>query len=128
MLKTNGGQALVSQSLNSPGREQAPDVERHVSHLREYVPIKLRESLERAVARYQRFDALCDAEDPKSFSAHQSGCRAALAHIHLLIKLIEWSCSDKCFEPHEKVNSELDQLLSEARFALSEEPNQKNEE
>ncbi len=89
--------------------------------LREQLAKDLAGSLKRALASYHRFSACCVADDPKSYAAYQSGCRAALAHIHLLIKLAEWAGSDLKTDPAEISDADLDRLLSEARTALNAE-------
>ena len=89
--------------------------------LREQLAKDLAGSLKRALASYHRFSACRVADDPKSYAAYQSGCRAALAHIHLLIKLADWAGSDLKSDPAEISDADLDHLLSEARTALSAE-------
>lgn len=107
--------APYSSDLNDMGGEQPLD------DLRNQVAAGLSRSFSSALESYRRFNALCAPDNPRSYVAQQSGCRAALAHIHLLIKLAEWAERDRCTVFTEAGHGELDHLLSEARMALSEE-------
>ena len=76
--------------------------------------------LEQAVRSYSRFAAECFPEDSKSFVAYQAGCRAALAHVHLLVKLAQWTRSTE--EDSSPLETEqLDQMVREAEDALAKE-------
>jgi hypothetical protein len=69
---------FMSQSLEEKSREK----------IAKFLPDALKHSLE----SYHRFiisDELPD--DAKSFSAHHSACKVAIAHIELLLKLAKWA-------------------------------------
>jgi hypothetical protein len=68
--------------------------------------------------KYRAFSACCPTDDPKEFIVHQSGCRAALAHINLLIKLGESSFSDGFSDGFDENDQELENLIEEARVSL----------
>lgn len=77
--------------------------------------------LGKAMAAYARFAEDCPTDDPKTFLAYQAGCRAALAHIHLLVTLARWARpavgdSTPGLDPYQ-----LDQLVAEAEAALRRE-------
>jgi len=78
----------------------------------------LPERIEMATANYRRFTAADPPEDTKAFAAHESACRASLAHIHLLMRLARWgeSTSDPSSAYSER---NLDQLFGEAEMATS---------
>lgn len=74
--------------------------------------------LEKAVRAYSRFVVSPPPEDSKGFVAYQSGCRAALAHVHLLVKLAHWArpasaCGEEALE-----SDQLERLVQEAEAAL----------
>lgn len=75
--------------------------------------------LARAIGTYGRFANETPPEDSKGFVAYQAGCRGALAHIHLLVKLAHWARAtiDDEFVAGEFEN--LDRLVREAEEALN---------
>jgi hypothetical protein len=78
--------------------------------------------ISKAMREYGRFAMDRPPDDPKGFIAYQAGCRAALTHIHLLLKLAIWARSS-----HEDANSpldaeQLDRLVREAEAALHNDP------
>lgn len=46
---------------------------------------------EKALSTYAYFVTTPPPDNLKEFAAFQASCRAALAHVHLLIKLAEWA-------------------------------------
>jgi len=74
--------------------------------------------LARAIGTYGRFANETPPEDGKGFLAYQAGCRAALSHIHLLVKLAHWArgAADDEFVAGEFEH--LDRLVREAEEAL----------
>lgn len=59
--------------------------------LRRDVLQRLPALLARALAVYAEFAATPAPAEAKAFTAFQASCRAALAHVHLLVKLAEWA-------------------------------------
>jgi hypothetical protein len=74
------------------------------------------------VRGYSRFTTDRPPDDPKGFVAYQAGCRAALTHIHLLVKLAHWarSSSGEGTSPFDA--EQLDRLVREAEAALRNDP------
>lgn len=114
-------------SDSTPPSAEGIDNAAGAQDVREQLAAGLAGSLERALASYRRFSACCDADDPKSYVAHQSGCRAALAHIHLLIKLADWAGSDRAADHANTGDADLDRLLNEARLALATDDDEENQ-
>ena len=73
--------------------------------------------LDRTINGYRRFSTVDSPDDVKSFAAHHAGCRAALAHIHLLVSLARWIESADGSQ-REGARDDLDRLLAEAENAL----------
>jgi hypothetical protein len=61
--------------------------------LRKDVARRLPDLIDKALAAYAHFAGTLPPDDAKAFAAHQASCRAALAHVHLLVKLAEWARS-----------------------------------
>lgn len=60
------------------------------SAMRVKIAQSLPEAFDAAIQSYQSFFAQDHSESAKSFSAHHSACKAAIAHLQLLIKLADW--------------------------------------
>ncbi len=79
--------------------------------------------LERALAGYGRFAASMPPADTRGFVAYQTACRAALSHIHLLVKLAHWARPGAVESgPAAADADQLDRLIREAEAALEDEP------
>jgi hypothetical protein len=76
----------------------------------------------RAMRGYRRFTMDRPPEDPKGFIAYQAGCRAALTHIHLLLKLASWAMSSHPDETSMFDAEQLEGLVREAEAALHNDP------
>ena len=76
----------------------------------------------RALRAYSRFTTDRPPEDPKGFIAYQAGCRAALTHIHLLLKLASWAMSSRPDETSVFDAEQLEGLVREAEAALHNDP------
>lgn len=74
--------------------------------------------LVRAIETYGRFANEVPPDDSKGFVAYQAGCRAALAHIHLLVKLAHWARAATDDELAVDECEQLDRLVREAEAAL----------
>jgi hypothetical protein len=81
--------------------------------LRQGLPALIRH----AMAAYRRFSGGPPPHDAKSFLAYQAACRAAVAHIQLLIKLADFVHGEGA---DDDAGQELDRLLVAAREALGE--------
>lgn len=68
------------------GRDVAPQ-DGARAKIAKYLP----DAIERAIQSYREFYAQETATDAKAFSAHHSACKAAIAHIELLLKLAAWA-------------------------------------
>jgi hypothetical protein len=77
--------------------------------------------LEKALSTYTYFANTTPPEGAKDFTAFQASCRAALAHIHLLIKLAQWarSVSDDGCALYASDDEHIHKLIEEAETALS---------
>lgn len=78
--------------------------------------------LDRALSAYDYFANMTPPEGAKDFAAFQANCRAALAHIHLLIKLAQWAQSVIADGSQTTVANDehIRQLIEEAETALSQ--------
>lgn len=93
-----------------------------VSDLRRDLRHGLPALLRRAIDSYHRFSAGPAPEDTKSFVAYQAGCRAAILHIQLLLKLAACAESDGAATaagPTE-ADAELETLIETAKAALDD--------
>ncbi|SOD92537.1 hypothetical protein [Caenispirillum bisanense] len=52
---------------------------------------RLPERAAAAVAAYDAFSATPAPDDAKGFAAHHAACKAALAHVEVLVKLLRWA-------------------------------------
>lgn len=52
---------------------------------------RLPERAAAAVAAYDAFSASPAPDDAKGFAAHHAACKAALAHVEVLVKLLRWA-------------------------------------
>lgn len=74
--------------------------------------------LARAIGTYGRFANEIPPEDSKGFLAYQAGCRAALSHVHLLVKLAHWARASIDDDSAVDEFEHLDRLVREAEAAL----------
>lgn len=58
-----------------------------------------------AIQSYQEFYGQKTPDDAKAFSAHHSACKAAIAHLQLLIKLAAWVEEDANDVDMERLNA-----------------------
>jgi hypothetical protein len=78
--------------------------------------------LAKAIRGYERFAVDLPPEDVKAFVAYQAGCRAALTHIHLLVKLAHWARPHGDEEAPTLDDEQLDRIVREAETALRNDP------
>lgn len=100
----------------SPGDQAA----RAVTDLRQDLRHGLPALLRRAIDTYRRFSAGPAPEDAKSFVAYQAGCRAAILHIQLLLKLATCAEGEGAATRDEatETDAELETLIETAKAAL----------
>jgi hypothetical protein len=92
--------------------------------LRQDMMARLPRLLDKALATYTYFAGTPPPEGAKEFAAFQTSCRAALAHIHLLIKLAHWAQTARgeagCGE--NSADDQITRLIEEAEAALDRFP------
>lgn len=78
--------------------------------------------LDKALSTYAYFASAPPPEGAKDFTAFQASCRAALAHIHLLIKLAQWAQSVAADNDPSGADEDerIHRLIEEAEVALSQ--------
>lgn len=74
--------------------------------------------MEKALTGYRLFAAEVQPKDPKGFAAHHAACRAALAHMELLVRLARWAEADE--NSKAEADEDMTKLIAEARMAISE--------
>jgi hypothetical protein len=89
------------------------------SMFRDELRDSLPQLLRRALASYTSFVALPSPEDAKSFAAYQASCRAAIAHVQMLLKLLEWTRSDGGGSAELAWDEDIEELVGEAERALA---------
>jgi predicted HAD superfamily Cof-like phosphohydrolase len=75
---------------------------------------ELEATLRQVVQDYHAFVQAGPQGDPKTFTAYHAACRAALAHIDQLLKLLR-----DASEPGEAVAQEAAELLAKTRAAIA---------
>jgi hypothetical protein len=75
-------------------------------------------AIERAAQSYRRFSEQDEGEGAKSFSAHHSACKTALAHLLALSKLTQFL--DKRDPLRSMGDDDLETLLRQARHTLAD--------
>lgn len=73
-----------------------------------------------AADSYRGFAAAAAPDDAKGFAAHHAACKAALAHMELLIKLAQWAEDDTTDQPPPGDVDTVERLLATARSAIAE--------
>jgi hypothetical protein len=74
--------------------------------------------LSKAILDYSRFTTGSPPDDAKGFVAYQTGCKAALAHIHLLVKLVQWALATNEDDITANEAEHLERLVRDAETAL----------
>ncbi len=97
----------------------APEDE-YIQSLRRELLANLPGLIGKAIRGYERFTANPAPDDAKGFVAYQAGCRAALAHIHLLVKLAHWARPSDVEAAPPFDGAQLDRLVREAEAALGD--------
>ncbi|SDG43300.1 hypothetical protein [Roseospirillum parvum] len=105
-------------------KKAPPDAESLRAELAALLPPRLGD----AARAYDRFVGAASLEleaDAKAFAAHHAACKAALAHIEVLIKLIRWAEAPAAgpeasgAEPGAELGDDLGRLIAEARAHLA---------
>lgn len=86
-------------------------------NLKQALPQKIAE----AIASYNEFTMMDVPEDAKSFSAHHSACKSAMAHIDALLKLARWSEEEFLKDDKSREKDDLSILLKKAKEAIGQE-------
>ena len=111
MQSSDVGDVFSPLVIDSAGMNIALDSFRH--NLSAHLP----GFLDKAANGYRRFNAVDPADNAKAFAAHHAACRAALAHIQLLLSLVRWvETADGSLR--EEARDDLDRLVAEAQIAL----------
>lgn len=76
--------------------------------------------LSKVTCEYRDFTKTQNSGDVKSFAAYQTACRAALTHLQLLIKIAMWAQPDIGKNIAIDDESDLDQLILDARTAIQD--------
>jgi hypothetical protein len=104
----------VEISMTTP-----PTAAADLSAARERLRASLPETLHRALDAYDAFAARPVPDDAKEFGAWQSGCKAVLAHIDLLLKLAGRVGLDLSGPTDDRPDA-LSDLLARARAAVGD--------
>jgi hypothetical protein len=99
-----------------------------LSAARDRLRASLPETLHRALDAYDAFAARPVPEDAKEFGAWQSGCKAVLAHIDLLLKLAGRVGLDLSDPQADGEADALADLLARARAAVGDGVDEDQEE
>lgn len=91
--------------------------------MRDRLVQKLPAMLDAAIAAYQQIAAAPHGDDPKNFTAAQTGAKAALAHIDQIIKLAEAALDREERTEHARPleTDQVQALIGLARKALKDE-------
>ncbi|MFO1152119.1 MAG: hypothetical protein U1E42_00435 [Rhodospirillales bacterium] len=92
--------------------------------LRHDLVARLPRLLDKALSTYAYFANTPPPENVKEFAAFQSSCRAALAHVHLLLKLAEWARASDAGEFGSETHIDIDRLIQEAESAIERYPDE----
>ncbi len=104
--------------MDEDSRRGATKEDEYVDAMRRDLLANLPGLIGKAMRGYARFTTDHPPEDAKGFAAYQTGCRAALAHIHLLVKLAHWARPSGVQEMPPFDAEQLDRLGREAEIAL----------
>jgi len=86
--------------------------------MRATIACHLPKAFEAAINSYHQFYGQTPIDDAKSFSAHHSACKAAIAHLQLLIKLADWVEADAPEDDREIFNTA--KLLAQAELSKTD--------
>jgi hypothetical protein len=109
---------MDEQRNRSANAQRAAAESKDIEVFRQELLASLPGLIDKAVRSYGRFAADRPPDDPKGFLAYQAGCRAAVTHIHLLVKLADWAQSSGAEEALSSGAEQLDRMVREAEVAL----------
>ena len=115
-------ETCMDEDLDRRSTEGPPTEDEIVEALRRDLLADLPRLLAKAIRGYERFTVEHPPEDAKAFVAYQTGCRAALTHIHLLVKLAHWASPRVDQEAAPVDDEQLDRMVREAETALRNHP------
>ncbi|MEO5373164.1 MAG: hypothetical protein H7840_02665 [Alphaproteobacteria bacterium] len=95
-------------------RRATPDLDA----LRRQLKGSLPKRIGKAVDSYDGFSTAPPPDDAKGFAAHHAACRAALAHVEMLVKLSRWAEGKEEATSPEGEGEDIDRLIAEARSAI----------
>lgn len=104
----------------APSRARHADPSPDLAVLRGDLAAVLPPLITAAADSYRGFAAAAAPDDAKGFAAHHAACKAALAHMELLIKLARWAEDDTTDEPPPGDVDTVERLLASARAAVAE--------
>jgi len=110
-LGDNSRNAAAGEAASTAGPEKL------VADFRRQVVTSLPGALRRALDVYARYAAEIPCDDARAFAGYQAGCRAALSHLHLLLKLAQWTIAGEATGSC-VADADLDRLIREAEAAL----------
>ncbi len=87
--------------------------------LRRRLATTLPGQMQRVAEGYDAFAAQPPPDDAKAFQAHHAACKAALAHLDLLVKLARWAEGGEA-AAEGGADDDVDALLAQARAALED--------
>jgi hypothetical protein len=88
-----------------------------IAALRRRMSAAMPERLAAAMNSYDGFALASPPTEAKAFAAHHAACKAALAHVELLLKLTRWATGK---EEGSSEGDDLGRLIAEARGILGD--------
>jgi len=93
-------------SKNKNSANLAEETRTRIAH---YLP----DAIDHAIQSYRSFYSTNSTEGAKDFGAHHTACKAAIAHIELLLKLASWAQL-----PRDSGDAGLSALMADAQAEL----------
>jgi len=112
MVRAAQIQLIQNHGTNMPRKKQGPTLE---DDTRAKIARCLPSAIDYALQSYRQFYDGDHFENAKEFSAHHTACKAAIAHIELLLKLAAWANLPSNNGPYDDA---LTGLLADARSEL----------
>lgn len=79
---------------------------------------ELPRAIERALESYADFSARSFPLDAKEYDAHHKACKAALAHLDALAKLVKWVEDNDTSPQTRDTTTPMQSMLTQARLGL----------
>lgn len=110
----------TSRSAGTPPGNAAPESERaSLDVLKGEVRAHLPSALREALAAYRRFSEGIPPENAKAFTAYQQACRAALAHVQVLLNLAALAAPETAADADD-TDDDLHRLIEAAKAAVGD--------